>query len=72
MEKKDKQDNKELANLLAFAAATLYAMAGQYADLQGNRAKRMAEKWEKAGDWLAEKAKEMNQQQQKEQATNGN
>lgn len=60
MEKKDKQDNKELANLLAFAAATLYAMAGQYADLQGNKAKRMAEKWEKAGDWLSAKSKELN------------
>lgn len=59
MEKKDKQDNKELANLLAFAVATLYAMAGQYTDLQGNKAKRMAEKWEKAGDWLSAKSKEL-------------
>lgn len=69
-----KQANQQnLAHALAFAAGTLYAMAGQYADLEGNAAKRKREMWEQSADWLAEKAKEMNQsattnQQQKEQA----
>ena len=64
-----KQANQEnsLAHTLAFAAGTLYAMAGQYADLSGNAARRKREMWEQAADWLAEKAKEMNQQP-KEQA----
>lgn len=71
MDKKQAQEN--LAHALAFAAGTLYAMAGQYADLEGNAARRKREMWEQAADWLAEKAKEMNQsattnQQQKEQA----
>lgn len=59
-----KQANQEnnLAHTLAFAAGTLYAMAGQYAGLEGNAAKRKREMWEQAADWLAEKAKEMNQQ----------
>ena len=63
MEKKQaSQDNQpNLAHALAFAAGTLYAMAGQYADLTGNAAKRKREMWEQAADWLAEKAKEMNQ-----------
>lgn len=61
MDKKQaSQDN--LAHALAFAAGTLYAMAGQYADLEGNAARRKREMWEQAADWLAEKAKEMNQQ----------
>ncbi len=55
-----KQDN--LAHALAFAAGTLYAMAGQYADLEGNAAKRKREMWEMAGDWLAEKVKELKEQ----------
>lgn len=57
--RKAKQENN-LAHALAFAAGTLYAMAGQYADLEGNAAKRNAEMWEQAADWLAEKSKEMN------------
>lgn len=61
MDKKQAQEN--LAHVLSFAAGTLYAMAGQYADLEGNAARRKREMWEKAADWLAEKAKEMNQQQ---------
>ena len=62
MDKANQQaKQKELAHALAFAAGPLYAMAGQYADLQGNAAKRKREMWEQAADWLAEKAKEMNQ-----------
>ena len=55
-----KTDKDNLAHALAFAAGTLYAMAGQYADLEGNAAKRKREMWEQAADWLAEKSKEMN------------
>lgn len=67
MDKKQAQEN--LAHAIAFAAGTLYAMAGQYADLSGNAARRKREMWEQAADWLAEKSKEMNQQQPtKEQA----
>ena len=66
--KQAKQDNQQnLAHALAFAAGTLYAMAGQYADLEGNAARRKREMWEQAADWLADKSREMNQQQ-KEQA----
>ena len=58
--KQTSQDN--LAHALAFAAGTLYAMAGQYADLKGDAARRKREMWEQAADWLAEKVKEMNHQ----------
>ena len=58
---KQQAKQKELAHTLTFAAGTLYAMSGRYADLQGNAAKRKREMWEQAADWLAEKAKEMNQ-----------
>ena len=59
--KQAKQDNQQnLAHALAFAAGTLYAMAGQYADLEGNAARRKREMWEQAADWIAEKVKEMN------------
>lgn len=58
--KQAKQDNQpNLAHALAFAAGTLYAMAGQYADLEGNAARRKREMWEQAADWLADKVKEM-------------
>ena len=60
MDKKQANPNN-LAHTLAFAAGTLYAMAGQYADLEGNAARRKREMWEQAADWLAEKAREMNQ-----------
>ena len=59
--KRANQENN-LAHILAFAAGTLYAMAGQYADLEGNAARRKREMWEQAADWLAEKVKEMNHQ----------
>ena len=59
MEKKQ-ANQPNLAHALAFAAGTLYAMAGQYADLTGNAARRKREMWEQAADWLAEKSKEMN------------
>ena len=59
MEKKQ-ANQPNLAHALAFAAGTLYAMAGQYADLEGNAARRKREMWEQAADWLAEKSKEMN------------
>lgn len=61
MDKKQANQQNNLAHALAFAAGTLYAMAGQYADLEGNAARRKREMWEQAADWLAEKAKEMNQ-----------
>ena len=56
--KRANQENN-LAHALAFAAGTLYAMAGQYADLEGNAARRKREMWEEAADWLADKVKEM-------------
>ena len=59
MEKKQANANN-LVHALAFAAGTLYAMAGQYADLEGNAARRKREMWEQAADWLAEKSREMN------------
>lgn len=59
MDKKQAKPNN-LAHILAFAAGTLYAMAGQYADLEGNAARRKREMWEQAADWLADKAREMN------------